>query len=145
MNAPAYHSQTAALSIHDAPQTSDLHIHAVSAGSFAALTIGRNLAQTSVTWFLADSDLAPTAAVLRKAADALDAAIVEMRESDLFRCPKCGEHFTGKIPEPVCANYACHYEKGVNVPEDTPYCGTCNLGLEPGDELDEDGCCPACA
>jgi hypothetical protein len=85
-------------------------------------------------------------------------ALIEVasRESDLFRCNGCGEHFKSQELNPRCESNAHSSKPGEsgfwksrrdveNVPEDTPYCGTCNLGLEDGEHLDESGCCNACA
>lgn len=78
---------------------------------------------------------------------AMDLLEVAGRESDLFHCTGCGQYFESQDLRPVCGARHDPFRRRevVNVPEDTPYCGTCNLGLEDGEHLDESGCCPACA
>jgi len=106
--------------------------------AFVNFVVGKSMRQTAVEWFFTGDEAIATAAMLRKAADDLEAAAIDARDSDLFRCPTCGEHFTSE----TIAAPTCHGIPAVNVPEDTIYCGTCNLGAE---SLDEHGCCPDCA
>ena len=62
------------------------------------------------------------------------------RESDLFLCRSCEEHFTSHDGSPTCPR--CKTYKIVNVPEETIYCGCCNRGA---DWVDESGDCAECA
>ena len=132
---------SATLQIHnDAPRSCRATCLRNESGgrAFIALDIGAPLAQVAAEWFLSGDEAIATAAMLRKAADDLEAAAIDARDSNLFRCPTCGEHFTSE----TIAAPTCHGIPAVNVPEDTTYCGTCNLGAE---SLDEHGCCPDCA
>jgi hypothetical protein len=108
--------------------------------AFIVLDIGAPLAQVAAEWFLSGEEAIATAAMLRKVADDLDAAAVDARDSDLFHCPICKEHFTSRAATPICES--CKTYKVLNVPEDTIYCGTCNRGAS---SVDEDGCCSDCA
>jgi hypothetical protein len=82
---------------------------------------------------------------------AMDLLEVAGRDSDLFRCNGCGEHFTSQELRPRCTASYSHLRSASspyltreteNVPEDTTYCGTCLLGCE---SVDESGCCEDCA
>lgn len=128
---------TASLSIHRDPPTV-AEVHAFE--KFVSLTIGYVHRQVAVEWFLRGEECLAVAAILRKAADDLETAHVTMRASDLFLCPTCEEHFVSDEATPICSR--CKTYKVLNVPEETVYCGTCNLGA---DSVDEDGCCSDCA
>jgi hypothetical protein len=110
---------------------------------FVAITIGRHLLQPSAQWLVSAegdktlSDVCNDLAMMFEGLAAqLRSAGIDARPSDLFRCPKCEQHFISRKAVPTC----CATYKVVNVPEDTIYCGTCNLAAE----VDADGCCATC-